>query len=128
MAHRSSVPRLSYLVKLLWGELHAHGHAVDCTRSHAGELLRYHSLPLLLLEHLLLADSSHCARVIHPNWIAVALACQVYDGVPSWKDTYIAATAAAGVETFAAVAQDSVDASGDHSGSPREACRPSRPD
>jgi hypothetical protein len=80
VTHRSSVPRLSQLVKLLWCELHAYGHAVDRTRSHAWELLRHH-LPLLLLmmEHLLLTDSSHCARVVHPNWVAAALVCQIHD-------------------------------------------------
>jgi len=63
----SSVPRLSQLVNLLRCELHAHRHAVDSGRSHSWELLRHQSLPLLLLENVLLAYSSHCARVVHPN-------------------------------------------------------------
>lgn len=51
------------------------------------------------------------------------------DALFSWEDTYIAAaTAAVGVETFAVVARDLVDASGEDSGSLRGACRPSRQD
>lgn len=45
----SGVPRLPQLMKLLWCDLHAHGHAVDSSRAHTRKLLRHQSLPLLLL-------------------------------------------------------------------------------